>query len=224
MAFLKDKDATALRQRFEKLDRPVSIINITQEIEGRYCRETRILLEETAALSDKISLQIYDFQMDKEITEKFNIDKIPATLVMADKDIGIRYYGIPGGYEYATLLESIELVSVDKSPLSKDVLEKIQKIDRDIHIQVFVTPTCPYCPAAVATGHAFAHANEHITAAMVEATEFPHLANKYGVMGVPKTIINEKTMFEGALPEGAYANKIFEALETLEEIDARMYY
>ena len=75
-----------------------------------------MLLEETAALSDKISLQVHNFQLEKEQADEFKIDKIPATIVMADKDIGIRFYGIPGGYEYASLLESIELVSTDKSP------------------------------------------------------------------------------------------------------------
>ena len=213
MAFLKEKDAAALRQRFEKLEKPVRIINFTQEIECHYCRETRMLLEEVAALSDKITLKVYNFQLDKEKSQEFNIDKIPATVVMSDKDVGIRYYGIPSGYEFASLLESIELVSKDVSPLSKDILEKVQKIDKDVHIQVFVTPTCPYCPAAVVTGHALAHANEHIKADMIEATEFPHLANRYSVMGVPRVIINEDTFFEGALPESAYVDKVFEALK-----------
>ncbi len=213
MAFLKEKDAAALRQRFEKLEKPVRIINFTQEIECQYCRETRMLLEEVAALSDKITLEVYNFQLDKEKSEEFKIDKIPATVIMADKDVGIRYYGIPSGYEFASLLESIELVSRDRSPLSGDILEKVQKIDKDVHIQVFVTPTCPDCPAAVATGHALAHANEHIKADMIEATEFPHLVNKYGVMGVPRVVINEDTFFEGALPESAYVDKVFEALK-----------
>ena len=212
MAFLKEKDANALLRRFEKLERDVSIINFTQEIECHYCRETRMLLEEVAALSDKINLQVYNFQLDKAKSGEFKIDKIPATVVMADKDIGIRYFGIPGGYEFASLLESIELVSSNRSPLARDVLEKVKEIDKEVHIQVFVTPTCPHCPAAVVTGHALAHANEHIRAEMIGATEFPHLANKYAVMGVPKVVINENSFFEGALPEGGYVNKIFEAL------------
>ncbi|MBN2412880.1 thioredoxin family protein [candidate division KSB1 bacterium] len=212
MAFLKEKDAETLRKRFEKLDKPVTIINFTQEIECMYCRETRLLLEEVAALSGKIELKLYNFQLDKEISDQYNIDKIPATVVMADKDMGIRFYGIPGGYEFASLLESIEIVSSGKSPLSPDTLKKLGEIDKDVHIQVFVTPTCPYCPAAVITGHALAHANSRIKADMVEATEFPHLAQKYRVMGVPRVVINENTFFEGALPESAYVEKVIEVV------------
>jgi len=190
----------------------VTIINFTQEIECQYCRETRLLLEEVAALSDKIELKVYNFQLDKKVSDQYNIDKIPATVVMADKDMGIRFYGIPGGYEFASLLESIEIVSHGTSPLSPDTLKKLKALDKDIHIQVFVTPTCPYCPAAVITGHALAQANSHIKADMVEATEFPHLAQKYRVMGVPRVVINDKTFFEGALPESAYVTKVLEAV------------
>lgn len=213
MAFLKEKDAEALRKRFESLKKPVRLINFTQEIECLYCRETRQLLEEVAGLSDKISLEVYNFQLDKEKAQEYNIDKIPATVVMAEKDRGIRFFGIPSGYEFASLLESIELVSADRSPLKDDILKKAEAIDQPVHLQIFVTPTCPYCPAAVTTGHAFAAVNDNIRADMIEATEFPHLANRFGVMGVPKVVINESRSFEGALPEDAYLKEILKALE-----------
>ncbi len=213
MAFLSDKDLKALEKRFEALQKPVKLINFSQELECQYCRETRTLLEEVAAISDKIELSVYNFQLDKEKAEQFQIDKIPATVVMAEKDPGIRFFGIPSGYEFASLLEAIELVSSDKSPLSKETLDALATIDSNVHIQVFVTPTCPYCPSAVATAHALAHASDHIRADMIEATEFPHLVNKYGVMGVPRVVINEHTFFEGALPENLYVAKVLEAVK-----------
>ena len=213
MAFLKEKDTQALQKRFESLEQTVKIINFTQEIECQYCRETRLLLEEVAALSDKIELQVYNFQLDLDVSKKYNIDKIPATVVMADKDVGIRFFGIPGGYEFASLLESIELVSTGRTPLKNDILEKAQAINKDVHIQIFVTPTCPNCPPAVVFGHALAQANPKIKADMIEATEFPHLANKYGVMGVPKVVINEDVFFDGALREQAYLDKVLEAVQ-----------
>ena len=213
MNFLKDKDKETLKARFKDLDKPVNLIYFTQELECQYCRETRILLEEVADLSEKITLQVYNLLVDKEKAQEYNIDKIPATVVMADKDVGIRFYGIPSGYEFASLLEGMELVSTEKSPLSQSTIDKVKSLDKDVHIQVFVTPTCPYCPGAVITGHALALANPNIKADMVEATEFPHLANKYGVMGVPRVVINEDTFFEGALPEAAYIDKVYEAIK-----------
>ena len=49
-----------------------------------------------------------------------------------------------------------------------------------------------------------------VTAEMVEATEFPHLAIKHQVMGVPKTVINDDLQFEGAVPEQMLVQKIAE--------------
>jgi len=141
MPLLTEKDAQTLRKRFEKLDKPVKIVNFTQELECQFCRETRGLVEEVADLSEKIKVEVYNFQIDKEKAAEFKIDKIPATVVMADKDAGVRFFGIPSGYEFASLLESIEMVSTGKSHLSAESLAKIAAIDKDVHIQVFVTPT-----------------------------------------------------------------------------------
>ncbi len=55
--------------------------------------------------------------------------------------------------------------------------------------------------------------NELITADAVEISEFPHLAQKYQVMGVPKTVINEKVSMEGSGPESMLMSKIREAVE-----------
>jgi glutaredoxin len=68
-------------------------------------------------------------------------------------------------------------------------------------MQVFVTPTCPYCPRAVILAHHMALVSDKVTADMVEAQEFPEMAQKYKVMGVPRTVINEKHHQEGAAPE-----------------------
>jgi len=49
-----------------------------------------------------------------------------------------------------------------------------------------------------------------VTADMVEATEFPHLAIKYQVRGVPRTVINEDLHIEGAVPEAMLLDRISE--------------
>lgn len=60
--------------------------------------------------------------------------------------------------------------------------------------------------------HTLAMASDMVTADMVEATEFPHLAGKYGVYGVPHTVVNENVHVEGAVPEAALVSKIMSAL------------
>jgi len=113
----------------------------------------------------------------------------------------IRFFGIPAGYEFTSLLDAILSVSKGDTILSQQAKEELKALQKEIHLQVFVTPTCPYCPRAVVLAHHMALVSEKVTADMVEATEFQDMAIKYQVMGVPKTIINEKYSQEGAAPE-----------------------
>jgi glutaredoxin-like protein len=216
MALLKEEDRNHLIEQFKSLKSPVKIVVFTQKMECQYCKETRMIGEELAALSDKISLEVYDFEEDKEIVETYNIDKIPATVIMkggdAPKDYGIRYFGIPSGYEFSSLIEDIMMVSGGDSGLSTATKEMLAKLEEPVHLQVFVTPTCPYCPQAVLLAHKLAFESDKVQADMVEAIEFPHLSMKYQVQGVPRTVINETVHQEGAAPEAMLLAKLKEAV------------
>lgn len=216
MSLLSEKDRQHLVERFVGLDHPVKIVVFSQEFECNYCTETRQIAEELADLSDHISLEVYDFVEDKEIADTYGVDKIPATLILQDgdkpKDYGIRYYGIPSGYEFSSLIEDITLVSSGESGLLPKTKAWAAALTKPVHLQVFVTPTCPYCPRAVVLAHQLAMESELIRADMVEATEFPHLSMKYQVMGVPRTVINEDFHLEGAAPEPMLLAKLEEAI------------
>jgi len=208
--FLKENDQKFVREVFNRLTDPVRIVNFTQTLECQYCRETRELLQEIAALSDKLTLEVYNFQNDRALAEQYGIDKIPATMLISGKTphSRIKFFGIPTGYEFTTLLEDIVDVSNGKSDLPDEVITELKKVTWPVHIQVFITPTCPYCPAAVRTAHRFALANENIRADLIESIEFPHLAQKYHVRGVPRAIINENLTVDGAVPETHFLQQI----------------
>lgn len=191
---------------------PVRLVMFTQQFECDYCTETRQLVEEVAELSDQITAEIYDFQEDGAQAEALGIDKIPAIAVIGAQDYGVRFYGIPSGYEFSSLLHAIRYVSSGQTELSEATLRALAEVDQPVHIQVFVTPTCPYCPHAVMLAHQMAIASPMIRSDMVEAIEFPHLANKYQVMGVPRTVINETVHIEGAAPESMVVEKLQQAL------------
>jgi glutaredoxin-like protein len=212
--FIDDNLKTELQKHFSVLTKKVEIVFFTQELECQFCRETRSLLTELSEVSDKIELVIKNFVVDKSEADQLGVDKIPATVLIDEngKDFGIRFYGIPSGYEFTSLLEAIILLGTGETNLSPEVVNKVKAIDKPVHLQVFVTPTCPYCPRAVVTAHKFAYLNENIKADMVEATEFPHLSNKYNVRGVPRTVINENDYVEGAAPEDMVYEKIINSL------------
>jgi glutaredoxin-like protein len=216
MPLLKEKDRDYLAEQFETLPAPIKLIVFTQEFECQYCAETRQIAEELATLSEDITLEIYDLMADKEIAEQYGVDKIPATIVMRGgqqpRDYGIRYYGIPSGYEFSSLIEDIKLVAGGDSGLSPQTKEWAADLKEAVHLQVFVTPTCPYCPQAVILAHQLAMESDHIRADMIEATEFPDLSMKYQVMGVPRTVINETVHMEGAAPEPMLLAKLQQAI------------
>lgn len=138
---LQERDRQAVRQRLAGLANPVRLVNFTQELECEFCRETRTLLEEVASLSDKVSLEVYNFQTDRDKRDTYGIDKIPATVVMGESDVGIRFYGIPSGYEFASLLDTMLLVASGDSGLTPETRARLAQHRKPLHLEVFVTPT-----------------------------------------------------------------------------------
>jgi glutaredoxin-like protein len=219
MALINDKDAKVIRERLAALPGTVTLAIFTQEFECEYCRQTRELAEEVAGLSEgKVATEVYDLVKDKAKADQMGIDKIPALAVLGGngKDYGIRFFGIPAGYEFASLLESLEMVAKGDSGLAEETREKLKELRSPVNLQVFVTTTCPYCPKAVLTAFRFAMESGNVRASMVEATEFPHLANKYQVSGVPHTVIGGSPQpMIGAYPEAAAAEMLVAATQGL---------
>jgi len=211
---LQEQDKIEIKKRFDEMTEPITLAFFTQQLAGtcQYCAETEHLLKEVAELSEKLTLNIYNFVTDKEQVEEYGIDKIPATVIMGEKDSGVRFYGIPSGYEFTAFLDTISKISAGESGLAENNRKKLEAIKGPLHIQVFTTPTCPYCPGAAITAHMLAMENEHITSDVVEISEFPTMAQKYSVMGVPRTVINEKHSFEGALPEEMFVEEVLKAV------------
>jgi len=212
MPLLQEKDREYLRGEFAKLTEPVKLILFSDEQGCASCADTRQLLEETAELGEKIELQIYDMSSDAGKAEEYGIDRAPTVIVEGDRDFGIRFIGIPSGYEYSSLIEDIIDVGTGKTELSDATKDALADLDEPVHIQVFVTPSCPYCPRAVRTAHMMAIESEKVTADMVMANEFPELATRYSVMAVPKVVINEETSFEGAIPEEDFLSFVRQAV------------
>jgi len=217
MALIKEKDEKAVQDRLAKLANPITLAVFTQEFECDLCRETRELVEEVAGLSGgKVKVEIFDLVRDKAKAESLGIDKIPAIAVLAasGEDRGIRFFGIPAGYEFVSLLETLEMVSRGDSGLSPASREKLKTLTAPLSLQVFVTPTCPYCPRAVLTAFRIAMESKLVSAAMVEATEFPHLANRHQVSGVPHTVIGDSPQpMIGAYPEGAAVDMVLAIIQ-----------
>lgn len=195
-----------------KLINPVGLIMFTQEMKCKFCDETKQLVSELSELSEKIHAEFHDFVADSQLAQEYGVDKIPAIIIRTEKDYGVRFYGFPYGYEFQTLMEALSSVSRGTTNLSDQTKQKLHEINVPVTIKVFTTLTCPHCPAAATMAQKFAIENDLIRAEAINANEFPDLAMKYGVMGVPKIVINEKIEFVGAAPEEAFLEQILKAI------------
>jgi len=141
MGLLQDSDVAEIRERLEGMTDPVKLIHFTQELNLEYGREARQILEELAQISDKLELETFDFLIDKEKAAEHAVDKVPATVIGNGKDYGIRFFGLPAGFEFAALLDGILAVSRGDSGLLPESREKLAQLTQPLHLQVFTTPT-----------------------------------------------------------------------------------
>lgn len=154
MGLLQESDRAQLKIEFEKLVNPVKLVFFTQAIDCDYCGLAQQVLEEVITLSDKIQLQVLNFAIDKEKVADFKIARVPAIAVLrvetrekdgvvetVDRDYGIRFYGVPAGYEFASLLGDILDVSSGDSGLSAQSKTALAQLQSPLHLQVFTTPT-----------------------------------------------------------------------------------
>ena len=217
---LNDKIIKQIEEAFAEVKEPVQVLFFGSKDNCDYCNETQQLLEEVTALNDKLELSVYDMQDNADVAKQFNVINAPGIVIAAKdneevKNLGVQFSGIPSGHEFSTLISDIIIVSKRQSGLDEKTREFLKNLTEPLHLQVFVTPTCPYCPRAVLLAHQMAMENpQMIIAEGVEATEFPELANQFNVRGVPQTVINAgKGMVVGAVPEQNLVAEIMRALQ-----------
>lgn len=212
---LKEGDKQKLNKMLGELPNDVTLVTFTKE-DCEYCKIALKLLEEIAGVNPRIKLEIHDIAKDKDLADRYGIDKVPAMIMRGARDYaGIRFFGVPAGYELVTLLQDISDVSKGDPKLPAELVQRLSEIRKPVHIEVLVTPTCPFCPAAVRVAHRFAMISDKVTGDMIEVSEFDDIAMKYKVRGVPQTVINERISVVGAQPERDILEKMFEALEPL---------
>jgi len=108
MPVLKEREKKLISEKLSReLEKDVRLVVFTQDFECEYCATNRELMEDLASLSDKIKLEVFDFEKDYEKAQRWGIDKIPATAVFGVREYGIRFFGLPMGYEFPTLIDAI---------------------------------------------------------------------------------------------------------------------
>ena len=192
---IDEKTAADLKRRLEaEMKEPVTVVAIVGSVNAEYSNWTARLVKELAELSEKILVKIVDADSEADEIERIGMDpkRTPAILIGPEK-VSVRYFGAPSGYEAWGFVETIIQVSRGDSGLSSETVETLRrlvKLGKRVKLQVFVTPTCPYCPHQALLANRFAIAvPEAIEAETVEAWENPDMADALGVSAVPDTAV-----------------------------------
>jgi thiol-disulfide isomerase/thioredoxin len=145
MALLSGTDRETVKELLAGMTDPVRLVFFTQSFGCETCLPTRQILDELVELAGgSLSVEEYNLVLDKEKAAEYGVDRVPAIAVVGGRgagDPGVRFYGIPAGYEFMSLIDAVILVSTGESGLSDESRTLAAAVDRPVTIQVFVTPT-----------------------------------------------------------------------------------
>lgn len=237
MALLGDEDREILKEKFGlELEREVELLFFSrqeyhqsevvefpdemagedQDLTQQACAIAYQLYREVAETSPLLKVTFHDLDTPAGFQAALDLGldplMLPAMAFRSDSLPGrSRFFGIPSGYEFLTLVENIVDLSRNANHLSEATQSALAGISQPAQVRVFVTPTCTFCPSAVRMAHQMAMSSPFVTADIIEANEFQELTERFNVYGVPKTIVNERVEFEGAVPEKVFLGKVLAA-------------
>lgn len=218
MPLLDEETRNAIKEYLSKMGNEVELIVIVDSNSKNcmYCNEIKQLFSEINELGiPKLKIKMIE-KYDDNVKVSYGVtpDQVPIILIRNQNIKGyIAYRGIPADHEFGLFLETVLETSLGRVHLSEEQIKRVKNIKENVKIDVYVTPSCPYCPAAVASAYMLAMINPNIKAYAVEATEFADESNKYKIRAVPTVVINDgQNKFEGALPIDRFIAKIEETL------------
>ncbi|HEY2373640.1 MAG TPA: hypothetical protein VGH82_14050 [Gaiellaceae bacterium] len=142
MTLFRPEDEAQVRELFDRLERRVELLvahgpeetPLPGARDVDFAAETERVVAGLAALSEHVTYRVE--------TEPPGFDRYPGVAVLPDgRDVGVRYYGLPWGYELGSLIGAVVEAGRTESSLKADSLERLEALDRDLTIDVFVTPT-----------------------------------------------------------------------------------
>lgn len=218
MALMDEKTRGQIRERLAKtLTGPVELRLYRRPDSGRLilpgglgcstCDTAEQLARAlTEAAPDKLRLTVIDVSQ-----EPSEVEAVPSLTVAAPgAESRINFQGLPAGYEFATLLDAVERTSGRGHELSPELAQRLSELESEVEVMVFVTPTCPSCPGAASMGNRMALASPKVRSVVVEANEYPELADRFQVQGVPRTVVNRSGAFVGARSEAMFVDSVLQ--------------
>lgn len=151
MTVLSDQDRETIHRRLEsELVDPVRVVVFSEPATGLYvpgrreclsCSQTEALMKEIAEVADKVHLEIHNVREEPELAAEWSVALTPTIAICRDQDSGVRFLGLPGGFEFASFLETLIAASSEGAGLQQETLSRLSSLDQDLDLKIFVTPT-----------------------------------------------------------------------------------
>jgi thioredoxin reductase (NADPH) len=211
---LPDDVKQAIRETFQQgLTTDVAIEVYTKAGQNDQFNEAAVsLIKSLAGLSDKLKASFH--AVGDELSVKRNVTRSPSILIAPDR-YRIRYTGAPLGEEGRSFIVALMMASTGKPLLTEPSMKKIAEGLREKRdIQVFVSPTCPYCPQQVLSAFSAAIIKpDLVSAEAVEIYENQDLAESLGSLAVPQTFMNNTFTGAGLQPEPMFIESLLSLKE-----------
>jgi glutaredoxin-like protein len=212
MAMFSEKVLRETKEVLRDLKAPVTLTFFSREKDCGHCSQMETFAGELTAVDDRLKLEKRSLGRDGELAAKLGIHQAPALVLTHPHDdrVPVRYYGLPGGYEFGALLRILVLFST--GTLAERIeSSSLEGLTKDVNIKTFVLTTCPSCPTMAYLTAALAFVSPRLTTEIIEANTFTDLAARFSVSTVPKVVINDSVEITGVLPPSELIAKILEA-------------
>lgn len=211
---IDDESRKYLKDKFESLTDEVDI-NVYYDDDNDDVRDyvefTKKFASEIADISDKIKLSLVQSKVGSQTKSGMTIRTNPSITIGEDKGYKILFSGSPLGYEASQIIETIIMVSTGNHEFDENIVNELKSLSKDVHVKVFVTPTCPYCPGSAYLANRVAVASKgKVLSETIEANENPDLAAQWNIVSVPTQIINddERSITIGLQEENEFVNLV----------------
>ena len=144
--------------------------------------ELKVYMEELAALSDKLTVEVSNDGTDAPCVRVCRAD---------GSWTGLAFHGVPGGHEFTSFVLGLYNAAGPGQAVDADVLEGARAIGEQTNVKVLVSLSCTMCPELVTAVQRLAVENENITAEVYDLNHFPEIRDRYNVMSVPCLVVGD---------------------------------
>jgi len=208
---LKESTQQIIRESLTNIVQPVRLVVMTGEKGCDICPETVEIARAIKAAAPKVSLEIYDFTMDRDKSEEYGIMRIPSFVVEAQDGRAVTFSGSLEGISLVLLLDVIASIAVGKAWFPDKISSTLKLLVNEVSVQVLLENDCSLCRPVAETAIGLALANKLVSTEITVADDYPEFLAKHKIKILPYTLFGPKLHLEGHVTESTFLEMIFKA-------------